>query len=256
MKGIKGKTICVFSPKGGTGKTTLVSSLGAVASLMGKKVLLVDADIFNGTLSMFINEEINKTLFNLTDDLYNNRYKSITDYVYKYNENIDILCAPKDPRQGSKIESNYIDIIVERACNSYDIVVVDTYTNLDEFTVSVLDISDMIFFVINNDMFTLKNMKNVISIFTDNNIDNYRIILNSSIDYKYPYFTASEMKKIIGTNIDYTISKDFFMKEFTSYIFDSKIPLLESNNMKKFKKDINNIELMIKDALEVKNEKE
>ena len=50
---------------------------------------------------------------------------------------------------------------------------------------------------------SLKNLRNVISIFKDIENDNYKVILNGSFDFKYPYFSLSEMKKIIGANIDY-----------------------------------------------------
>lgn len=257
MNELKGKSVCMYSPKGGVGKTILLANIGAIASLNNKKVLLIDFDLFNGTLSMFINEEINKTIYNLTDDLNNNRYKKINDYVYKYNENIDILCAPKDPRQGNKIDSKYIDIILERAANIYDLILIDTYPNLDNISITTLDFADEILFIINNDMFTIKNMKNIINIFEDNGIKNYKVLLNNSNDLKTQYFSILEIKKIIDTNIDYTISKNFYMKDITSYIYNSKIPMLENNNYKKYKDDVHNIEVLLKDILGgAKDEKE
>lgn len=257
MNELKGKSVCMYSPKGGVGKTILLANIGAIASLNNKKVLLIDFDLFNGTLSMFINEEINKTIYNLTDDLNNNRYKKINDYVYKYNENIDILCAPKDPRQGNKIDSKYIDIILERAANIYDLILIDTYPNLDDISITTLDFADEILFIINNDMFTIKNMKNIINIFEDNGIKNYKVLLNNSNDLKTQYFSILEIKKIIDTNIDYTISKNFYMKDITSYIYNSKIPMLENNNYKKYKDDVHNIEVLLKDILGgAKDEKE
>lgn len=249
MKGLKGKSLCVYSPKGGVGKTTLLSTIGGVASLENKKVLLIDFDLFNGSLSLFINENINRTIFNLIDDLNNNRYKSINDYVYKYNDKIDVLCAPKDPRQGNKVDSKYIDIILERVCSIYDVVLVDTGPGLDDITVSILDFVDEILFILNNDMYTLTNMKNIINIFKDNEITNYKVLLNNSIDTKIPYFSTLEIKKIIGTNIDYTINKNFFIKDLTSYIYNSKIPVLENNNYKKLKSDISNLEILLKELL-------
>lgn len=247
MKTVKGKSLCVYSPKGGLGKTTLVANLGAVASVMGKKVLLIDFDLYFGCLSMFINENITKTLFNLTDDLNNNRYKSINDYVYKYNDNIDILCAPKDPRQGSKIDSKYIDIVLERVSGVYDLVIIDTYSNSDEITVSILDVVDNILFMIDNDPFTLKNVRNMINIFKDNEITNYKVMLNSFLTPKIDYFSNAEIKKIIGSNIDYTLSRNFFIKEISSSVYDNTIPILYGRNYKKHKSDIRNMELIIKE---------
>lgn len=249
MKGKKGISLCLYSPKGGTGKTILCSHLASVASALGKKVLLIDFDLYNGGLSLFIDKEINKTIFNSIDDLSNNRFSLVSDYVYKYNENIDILCAPKDPRQGSKVDFKYIEILLERVSNIYDLILIDTYPNLDDITISILDGTDKILFVINNDLYTLKNMKNIITIFNDNDIENYKVLLNNSVEFKLPYFSLSEIKKLIDTNVDYTISRELFIKEISSYIFDCTMPLLYKNNYKKYKNDVNNLERIIKDAL-------
>ena len=256
MKGIKGKSLCIYSPKGGIGKTVLVSNLGAVASKMNKKVLLLDFDLYFGCLSMFINENITKTVFNLADDLNNNRYKSINDYIYKYNDNIDILCAPKDPRQGSKISAKYIDIILDRTTSIYDLVIIDTYASSDEITVSILDVVDNILFVVDNDPFTMKNTRNILSIFKDNEFDNYKVLLNNSLSSKIYYFSNAEIRKVIDANIDYTLSNNFFMKDISSAIYDSTIPILYKNNYRKYRNDINNMKLIIKDVIEVEDEKE
>lgn len=256
MKIVKGKSLCVYSPKGGLGKTTLVANLGAVASVMGKKVLLIDFDLYFGCLSMFIDENITKTIFNLADDLNNNRYKSINDYVYKYNDNIDILCAPKDPRQGSKINPKYIDIILERVSSTYNLVIIDTYSNSDEITISILDVVDDILFMIDNDPFTLKNVRNMINIFKDNEITNYKVVLNNFLTPKIDYFSYAEIKKIIGANIDYTLSRNFFIKEISASIYDNTIPIFYGRNYKKHKNDIKNMELIIKEVTGGNDEKE
>ena len=40
----------------------------------------------------------------------NHGLKDLNEYFIKYNDYIDVLSAPKDPRQVGKISSNYIDI--------------------------------------------------------------------------------------------------------------------------------------------------
>ena len=55
---------------------------------------------------------IPKDIYNLIDDLNNNRFTEFNDYVSKYNDNIDVLSCPKDPRQGSKISSKYVEIVL------------------------------------------------------------------------------------------------------------------------------------------------
>ena len=58
------------------------------------------------------------------------------------------------------------------------------------------------------------------------------------------------MKKIIGANIDYSISKDMFLKDISSYLYECKIPILVNGMTKKCKSDVNTLELVIRDLEE------
>lgn len=243
-----GKTICLYSPKGGVGKTVLALNLAGVSSSLGYKTLLVDFDIFTGSLSMIINEDITKTIYNFSEDLLNNRFKKIDDYLYKYNENIDVLSSPKDPRQGNKINSKYVKSILEKVKTEYDIIIVDTNNVLNDITLTALDNSDLDLFVITNDLFTLKNTRNVLNIFNDIEKDNYKVLLNLSCNFKTEYFTLNDIKKIIGSNVDYIISKNSYIKDITSYLYDNKIPSLLNAFPKKCKTDYNTMKLIIEDV--------
>ena len=73
------------------------------------------------------------------------------------------------------------------------------------------------------------------------------VLLNASIDFKVPYFSLLDIKKIINSNIDYLISKNLYSKDISSYIYESKIPILMKNVYSKCPKDINTLKLIIND---------
>ena len=52
MSRSKGKSICLFSAKGGVGKTITCINLAGIYEHLEKKVLLVDLDLSSGGLSM------------------------------------------------------------------------------------------------------------------------------------------------------------------------------------------------------------
>ena len=56
------KSIIIFSPKGGVGKTILTMNLGGILSNLNKKVLLIDLDVFNGGLGLLINKDLTSTI--------------------------------------------------------------------------------------------------------------------------------------------------------------------------------------------------
>ena len=237
MKKKIGKSLCLFSGKGGVGKTILTLNLAAIYSQINKHVLIVDLDLSSGGVALATNKVFDKTIYNFVDDYNNNRFKDFNDYVVKYNDYIDIMPSPKDPRQASKIDSKYIEILLDKAMFHYDMVLIDTNHNLNELNLVVLDAADNILFVMENDPMDLKNMKSLLSIFKDLDKTNYKILLNNSRDPFKKYFTLYDMKTIIKNNIDYEISSEFYLKNIDSYVMNGEIPMLQPKAPNIFNKD-------------------
>ena len=162
----KAKTICITSTKGGVGKTVITLNLAASYQLLGKKVLILDLDLYGGGIALSLNIKNDKTVFNIVDDMMNNRFTHITDYIISYNENIDVICGPKDPRQALKIDAKYIDLLLYNVENKYDVILIDTTHILTEINLTIMDRSYNNLFVITNDPLDLKNTKSIISIFS------------------------------------------------------------------------------------------
>ena len=120
MKSTKGKIITVTSTKGGVGKTITTLNLAGVYEKFGLKTLVIDLDLYGGAVATYLNSTNDRTIFNLVEDLTNNRYEKIEDYLFSYSENIHIIAAPKDPRMANKIDSKYIPLIFRNVVYKYD----------------------------------------------------------------------------------------------------------------------------------------
>ena len=193
MNNLNGKIITVSSVKGGVGKTTITTNLAGLYYLMKKKVLIIDLDLYAGGVATLLNVNNKKDIYMLVDALSNNKQVELADYVSKYNNGIDILACPRDPRDVSKIESKYINKIFELAKHDYDVVLVDTSHSLDEVCLVAMDASYNTLFVITNDLVDIKNMKSLVSIFKEMEKTNYKIVLNNSRDTGRDYITLSEL---------------------------------------------------------------
>lgn len=251
----KAKTICITSSKGGVGKTVVTLNLAAIYHLLGKKVLIMDLDLYGGGIGLSLNIDIDKTIYNIVDDMMNNRFKNITDYINKYNENIDVICSPKDPRQAIKIDSKYIDLLLYNLESKYDVILIDTNHILDSINLTIMDRSYNNLFIVTNDPIDLKNTKSIISIFNNNDITNYRILYNNSRDTGRDYFSMFDIKNIIKANIDYTITKNFYIKDIDNYTLDGKILLLDKHIQRTKKKDFKNFKNMAINLIEDKKKK-
>ncbi len=225
----KGTSLCFFSAKGGTGKTTNLLNLAGIISQLEKKVLIIDFDLYSGCIAKYLNKTFDKGLIDLNDDLENKRYKSITDYVTKLNSNIDLLCAPLDPRQANKFNVRYVKDIINMSCLEYDVVLIDTNHSLDALNISILEAVEKILFVTTNDIMDLSNIKTLLTIFNKIGMDNYKILLNNSRDPYKASLDTFEIKKILGCNIDYTLSSDMFLKDLDKYVMEGKIMTLDKS---------------------------
>lgn len=219
----RGKIVCFYGGKGGVGKTTTLLSLAGTLSKSNKKVLIVDLDLTNGAIAISLNREANKTIFNFVEDYINNKYNDLDKYITKYDENISFVASPKDPRYASRIDVKYIDILLEKSVYNYDVVLIDTPSILNEISVYSLDKSDVVYLLTTNDCVSLKNIKNLVNLFIENNLDKYKIILNNSFIPNKDYFSNYDIKNIIGHNVDYVISSSFHVNNLDELVVNGEI---------------------------------
>ena len=219
----RGKIVCFYGGKGGVGKTTTLLSLAGTLSKLNKKVLIVDLDLTNGAIAISLNREANKTIFNFVEDYINNKYNDLDKYITKYDENISFVARPKDPRYASRIDIKSIDILLEKSVYNHDVVLIDTPSILNEISVYSLDKSDVVYLLTTNDCVSLKNIKNIVNLFIENNLDKYKIILNNSFIPNKDYFSNYDIKNIIGHNVDYVISSSFHVNNLDELVVNGEI---------------------------------
>lgn len=222
-----GKTICFFSAKGGVGKTTNLLNLAGILEQLEKRVLTIDFDLYSGAVATFLNRKFDKSIYHLALDIESAAFNDIHDYTVQVDDYIDIICAPKDPRDANKIEASLIPNIIKNASYYYDAVLIDTNHALNDINLTILDSVDQIYFMMTNDPLDVKNMKSLIAIFKALDINNYKLILNNSRDPFKDYFSLYELKRLVGHNIDYTISVDLYLKEMENLIMKGVIVSLD-----------------------------
>lgn len=220
----KGKLITITSMKGGVGKTIFTILFAAALKKLDKKVLIVDLDLYNGDIAFSLNLDIKSTIYNLCDDVANNRYKSdlLSEYIVKYDENIDIISAPKDPRQASKIDKRNLDIVLRSFAGKYDVVLIDTNHILTVTNMVAFECSDTILNIFTNDAFDIKNTKNFVALCKNMKVDNLKLLLNCAVDDRKKYFSEYDIESVIKGEINYILSKNYYIKNLDKIIIEGK----------------------------------
>ena len=224
------KVITVTSVKGGTGKTTTTLSLAGILANKKIKTIIVDMDLHSGVIAASLNIKPEKDFYTLVNDYMNRGLKDLEDYITKYNDYIDVLPAPKDPRSVGKISSYYIDIILKKLKYQYDIILIDTNHIIDDINLITFDNSDKIIYVITGDLMDLKNMKTMLSIYKDMNLNNYYLVLNEALSKEH--IDKYSIISFLDRNIDYILPSNSYIKNMSKLLMKGKIITLEKQYQK------------------------
>lgn len=143
------KTIGIIAIKGGVGKTTAVSNLGAVlAHEFNKKVLVVDANFSAANLGLhlgIINPE--KTLHEVLADKY-----GIKDAIHSHDLGFDVLPASIVPK---KVDPLKLKSKLAEVKKDYDYILIDSSPALNEEILAAMVASDELLVVTSPDYPTL-----------------------------------------------------------------------------------------------------
>lgn len=234
----KAKIITITSVRGGCGKTTIALNLAGALSLKKSKVLVVDLDLYESAIGPLLNIENNENIYTLASDMLNGYTKPLNSYLTPYDTYIDCLLAPNDPRRASNIYSKNLIDIIEKYRPNYDYIIIDTNYFMNDINLNILDISNYILYVIDNDLVSLKAMRSIVTIYKDIEKTNYRILVNKSTTKYKEKFDNFDLTNIIGTKIDYIIPNSFYQKNMGKYINKGEILLLDKqirkNNIKTY----------------------
>lgn len=158
--GNNGRMMTVFSPKGGTGKTTVASNLAcAFVKREGKKTLLLDLDLQFGDSAIVLGLEPEKTIYDLVVAPGELDSEKLAGYVTKHSSGLDVLAAPLRPEDAELVTEGKVTALIEVARGSYDVIVVDTSPFFHGPMLATLDRTDDLLVVVGLDVPTLKNVR-------------------------------------------------------------------------------------------------
>ena len=96
----------------------------------------------------------------------------------------------------------------------------------------------------------------LISIFRDTDKKNYLVLLNNSRDTGKDYMSMYDIRTVIDNNIDYTMSKKYYIKDIDRYIMDGEILTLNKKLNSVHQSDVMNMRKMAMDLVHDRHGKE
>jgi pilus assembly protein CpaE len=155
-----GRIVTVFSPKGGTGKTSIATNLAtALAKHEQRRTLLLDLDLQFGDAAIMLGLEPEKTIYDLVSAPGELDPEKLAGYTTRHASGLDILPAPLRPEDAELVTEAKIGRLLEVARTSYDVIIVDTSPFFHGPMLATLDQTDELMLVCSLDVPTIKNVR-------------------------------------------------------------------------------------------------
>src|SRR5690242_12276606 len=135
-----GKIITVYSPKGGTGCTTIAVNLAIALNNEATRVVIVDANLQFGDVAVFVNEQGKNTVLDLTPRADELDPDIVEETLIKHEASgLRILAAPQRPEMAEKVNAEQFVRVIQYLQQMYAYVVVDTASILTDAVLGVID---------------------------------------------------------------------------------------------------------------------
>ncbi len=171
-----GECIVITSGKGGVGKTTTTANIGAGLSMLGKKVVVIDADIGLRNLDVVLGLE-NRIVFDLVDVVQEKcrvRQALIKDKRY---DGLFLLPAAQTKDKDSVNQEQMIQLCNELK-EDYDYVIVDCPAGIEQGFKNAIAGADRAIVVTTPEISAVRDADRIIGLLEAAELRNPRLIVN------------------------------------------------------------------------------
>jgi pilus assembly protein CpaE len=233
-----GQIVAVFGPKGGIGRTTIAVNLAvAAASELGQRTALVDGSFQFGDVGVLLNlNPKNKSIADLAPDLEAGlELESIDPFLTVHSSGAKVLLAPPSPEMAELVTPVGVRKVLEMLRRTNDLIFVDCSSSMNDTTLAILDMADVILTMLTLEITSIKNMRLFLEV-TDQlgyESSSIKLVLNradSTLGIR-----VADVEQSIGRKVDHTIVSD---GRSVVYALNRGIPFFISNREAQVSQDI------------------
>ncbi|MBE2200811.1 MAG: response regulator [Anaerolinea sp.] len=150
--------LTVFSPKGGSGCTTIAINLAVGLAKRNRRVVLVDASLQFGDVAVMLNMKSITSLMDIVERMNELDPDLVSTVVQVHRSGLHVLLAPPRPEMADVVTDQNLVALVDVLRQVYDYVIIDTSSSLNDVTLALLDAADQIVLVTQQNLPSLKNV--------------------------------------------------------------------------------------------------
>ena len=145
----QGRVAAFLSNKGGVGKSVLSVNVACGLALRHpEEVLLIDTSLQIGTCAMLLDLQPTTSIVDAIRERDRLDKTLLRHLTLRHASGLRVLAAPTDALEGAEVDDEAISRIINMARRSFKYVVVDTFPMLDSVLMTILDVTDVAFIVV------------------------------------------------------------------------------------------------------------
>jgi pilus assembly protein CpaE len=157
---VEHQVIGIFSPKGGSGRTTIATNLAiAIRQLTGSGVVLLDANLQFGDVGVLMNlNPKTRSIVDLADggdpdaDL-------VESVLIEHSSGVKALLAPPTPEGADLITPAYLRTVVGHLRTMHAYTIVDLPSGINDHSLAIMDEADQIVIMAALEITAIKNLR-------------------------------------------------------------------------------------------------
>jgi pilus assembly protein CpaE len=160
------KSICFFSPKGGTGATAVAVNSAAEANRVKKgRVLIADFVLQHGNVAHFLDAPQDYTVWDLAENIDRMDAKLLEMSAPKHVSGLSVLSCPRSPEEAENVVSKDTVKMVHIMRESFETVIFDAGHEFSTAALSCLDASEYVYLVATPEFPSVCNARSALAMF-------------------------------------------------------------------------------------------
>jgi pilus assembly protein CpaE len=154
------RTVAVLSPKGGSGKTTIATNLGAgLARRPGASVAIVDLDLQFGDVAPYLQLLPEASIVDAARAPEALDATMLKVFLTRHPSGLYALCGPESPADADDVGFDHALQAVQLLSGEFTTVLVDTAGDLGEATLAAIEAATDLLFVCSTDVSAIRSLR-------------------------------------------------------------------------------------------------
>jgi pilus assembly protein CpaE len=209
----RGKIINVMGSKGGVGTTTVAVNLATAlrrSSEHAPSVALIDMNLLFGEIPVFLNIDSNFNWAEVARNISRLDSTYLMSTLAKHDSGVYVLPSPSGLDGGNVATPEIIETILEVMKKQFDYIVIDIGQSLDDVSLRIMEMSDLVFLIAILSLPCLTNVKKLLWTFQKLGYpqqENVKIIINRY--HKKSLISLKEAEGVLKQKIFSLIANDY-----------------------------------------------